>query len=190
MLLLTLAVKANQNVLSLWVKYSVLLLFIGFICVSIKHVKWTRSMVQSGPFPFSQQSKAWKAMHFSTRRKALHKGKRNMFDKLAGPLVVLLFLLLLLVFLKATVSSSTFIRAALHLSEGAGKKKIETLPEHPTKQCVTCWCFLAWNQRCYLTQVPCVISITLTIPKITKGLLLLFFPFFNARPLWVVVKML
>lgn len=87
-------------------------------------------------------------------------------DIFSWPLAVIL--------LMARVSSSTFIRAS---SEGVVRERAasSSLKEKPKrrqetnkKMCQDLLMFYSVNQRCYLTQVPYVISITLMIPKITK----------------------
>lgn len=86
-------------------------------------------------------------------------------DILRWPLAVIL--------LMARVSSSTFIRTS---AEGEARKSCFFISERKTKKrqqetkkmCQDLLMFYSVNQRCYLTQVPYVISITLMIPKITK----------------------
>lgn len=86
---------------------------------------------------------------------------------LSWPLVVIL--------LMARVSSSTFIRTSAE-GEGEGegaassslKDKTKKTSKETKKMCQDLLMFYSVNQRCYLTQVPYVISITLMIPKITK----------------------
>lgn len=79
------------------------------------------------------------------------------------------------ILLMARVSSSTFIRAS---SEGVvrerescffiSERKTKKTTRNKKKKCQDLLMFYSVNQRCYLTQVPYVISITLMIPKITK----------------------
>lgn len=83
---------------------------------------------------------------------------------LSWPLAVIL--------LVARVSSSTFIRRS---AEGEARESClfiserkKTKRRQETKMCQDLLMFYSVNQRCYLTQVPYVISITLMIPKITK----------------------
>lgn len=88
-------------------------------------------------------------------------------DILRWPLAVILFM--------ARVSSSTFIRTSAEgearescfffISERKTKK---TTRNQKKKMCQDLLMFYSVNQRCYLTQVPYVIFITLMIPKITK----------------------
>lgn len=85
---------------------------------------------------------------------------------LSWPLAVIL--------LMARVSSSTFIRTS---AEGEARERESCFfiserkkpkRRQETKMCQDLLMFYSVNQRCYLTQVPYVISITLMIPKITK----------------------
>lgn len=77
--------------------------------------------------------------------------------------------------LHGRVSSSTFIRTSAE-GEARGRKRASFfITERKTKKttkrqkmCQDLLMFYSVNQRCYLTQVPYVISITLMIPKITK----------------------